>query len=216
LAASRLATIRMRRAALRQAFDIRGDFDAIKESCVPSYCHDNIAAAAVSWWRLLCACRLARGWVRPGPVLDFGAGTGELHHLLAPRGGYHFVEANERCAGVLLRAIPGARRETLESLASDHFAAVFALDSLEHNHDFAFIAEKLLAAVRPGGHLILSGPTENSLYRLGRRLAGFSGHYHVSTIYDIERIVSGLADRRAVRQVPPLLPLFRISVWERR
>jgi hypothetical protein len=61
---------------------------------------------------------------------------------------------------------------------------------------------------------ILSGPTENSLYRLGRRAARFAGDYHKTTIHDIEQLVEA---RRFVRlsrsRVPLGVPLFHVSAW---
>lgn len=207
-----LRTIRRRRAELRTAFDIAHSFESIEESCVPSYCHPNPLAAGISWWRLLAALSLARD--RQGPVLDFGASSGEIYHLRPESGPYHFVEGNEVLAEALLRDAPRARRERLDALPQGRFETVFALDSLEHNPDVPRLLDVLVSALAPGGRLIVSGPTESALYRLGRRLAGFSGHYHHATIYDIERELASRLERRALKNLPPLLPLFRVSAWE--
>jgi SAM-dependent methyltransferase len=210
--AQTLRTIRRRRAELRTAFDIAHSFETIEESCVPSYCHPNPLAAGISWWRLLAALSLARG--RQGPVLDFGAASGEIYHLRAESGAYHFVEGNEVLAEALLRDAPQAHRERLDALPRGRFETVFALDSLEHNPDVPRLLDALVAALAPGGRLIVSGPTESAFYRLGRRLTGFSGHYHHATIYDIERELASRLERRALKNLPPLLPLFRVSAWE--
>jgi hypothetical protein len=81
--------------------------------------------------------------------------------------------------------------------------------------NFAELLEILVRKLAPGGVLILSGPTENGLYRLGRRIAGFDGHYHETTIYHIEAVAERLLRRVAVRSVLPLAPLFRITSWTR-
>jgi len=209
--------VRGRRAALAAHFDVKRQFEEIEESCVPSYVHGNLAAAGVSWWRLILAARLYRKHADGGTVLDFGAASGELAHFLGGGVDYHFVEQDELLAEALGTFVPQAAREYSDKLESGKFDAIFALDSLEHNDDVAAILDVLKAALRPGGLLILSGPTENWLYRLGRRLAGFSGHYHTTTIYDIERLTGERFDLVA-RRIAPFapLPLFSVSVWRRK
>lgn len=209
---STLRLILERRRALQAEFDIPRVFADIQESCIPSYCHSNPLAAAVSWWRLLAARSFYSRFHRPGPVLDFGSGTGEIHHFLDSPVDYHFVEQDERLAQTLLRWIPAAHREYSDRLEPT-FATIFALDSLEHNQDIESLAALLASALRPGGHLIVSGPTENALYRFGRWVAGFQAAYHLNTIYEIEEALGSHLRRVAHRVVPAGIPLFRISVW---
>lgn len=182
---------------------------------VPAYCHANLLAAGVSWWRLLAARTLSGDVAARGPLLDFGASTGELYHLLGGPDAYHFVEQNELVAGHLTRAVPAARRLRLEELPPARFGTIFALDALEHDAEPEASAERLAAALAQGGLLVVSGPTESALYRLGRRIAGFRGHYHQRSVYDVERILAEHLRRRARADVPPLLPLFRLSSWTR-
>ena len=207
-------TIKSRRAALQTQFDVRKEFEVIEESCVPSYVHKNVFAAWTAWSRLNTAARFYARHAPAGDILDFGSATGELRQVLAPRGGYHFVEENETLAEALKANIPDARRETLESLGSGRFTAIFALDSLEHNTQIDPILEVFARALRPDGVFILSGPTENVLYRLGRRMAGFDGHYHVQTIYDIERQVAARFRRTDRTLTPAGIPLFAITAWK--
>ena len=70
----------------------------------------------------------------------------------------------------------GTRRTTLNQAEANSFAAIFALNSLEHNENIPELVDRLVPLLRPDGVFILSGPTESGFYRLGRRLAGFSGH----------------------------------------
>jgi SAM-dependent methyltransferase len=213
---SSLRTIRTRRAELRRELMEQHDFEVLEESCIPSYCHANRLAAATAWWRLLTARALYLRHARPGPILDFGAGSGELFHLLDVGDAYHFVEENETLAGALVRRVPGARREHLDAIPPERFAWIFALDALEHNRDVAGIVDRLVPGLRPDGCLLVSGPTENALYRLGRRIAGFGGHYHSVTIYDIEAVLAERLERVGKRSLPVALPLFRLSLWRRR
>lgn len=207
-------TVKSRRAALRSQFDVRREFETLEESCVPSYVHANPLAAWTAWSRLTAAARLYERHAPAGPVLDFGSATGELRQVLQPlRGDYHFVEQNEVLVSALKKNIPEARREDAADLGEGRFAAVFALDSLEHNEEIGPILEAIARSLRPDGVFILSGPTENALYRLGRRLAGFDGHYHVQTIYDIERQAEAAFQRQARSLQPAGIPLFALSAW---
>lgn len=208
-------TVKSRRAALRAQFDVAREFETIEESCVPSYVHRNVLAAWTAWSRLNAAARLYRRFAPAGPVLDFGSATGELRQVLGDlKGEYHFVEQNEVLVKALMRNVPDAKRQNADSLGKGRYAAIFALDSLEHNEDIGPILAEIAKALRPDGVFILSGPTENVLYRFGRRLAGFGGHYHVQTIYDIERQAAPLFTRLARSMQPAGAPLFSLTAWK--
>lgn len=204
-----------RRRALSQALDVWRRFDVWEESCVPSYCHSNWLAAFISWHRLFKAVELARRYGRPGPVLDFGASVGELGQLLSRAIDYHFVEQDDAPAKYLQRAIPRAVRHTLEGAPEGAYAVVFALDSLEHNENYPDLLRVLISKLAKDGVLILSGPTENLLYRLGRKIAGFSAHYHVTNITMIEHAAASRLVLKTRHTVPYGVPLFRLSAWVR-
>ncbi len=195
---------------------MRREFARVEETCVPSYLHRNPLAAGVAWWRLFAAVQLFGRFGSPGPVLDFGAATGELGQLLGPGIAYEFVEGDEIMAQALVSMAPAAVRRRLETLLPGHYGAVFALDSLEHNENVPDLVDALIGGLRPDGLLIVSGPTENSLYRAGRRLAGFHGHYHHTNIHDIEQVIAARLANRARRMIPTGLPLFSITAWGRR
>lgn len=169
----------------------------------------------MSWLRLFAALSLAKT-LRPDParVLDFGSSVGEIGHLL-PQGKvrYDFIEQNDSSAEVLLLRLHGATRCTLGLTPDDSYDWVFAIDSLEHNDNYAALVKRLSTKLAPGGIFILSGPTENALYRLGRRLAGFNAHYHVTNVYHIESAVGRYLRRAGLTTVPFGMPLFRISGW---
>lgn len=204
--------------------DVARKFEQLEESCVPSYVHRNIAASGVAWLRLLNAAAMYERFAGPGPILDFGSATGEINQVLKgqvfgpgrPPQPYNFCELNEALAKANIDMNPGATRLTLESLPANGFAAVFALDSLEHNENVGELLDSLTKALRHDGVLILSGPTENWLYRTGRRIAGFSGHYHKTTIRNIEDTAAQRLSLVHRKLVPFGVPLFSVSVWRRR
>lgn len=201
-----------RRLALQSHFDVRKQFEEIEESCIPSYVHGNRLAAWVAWQRTKAAARLYDRLAPAGPILDFGAATGEVGHLARKKGPYHIIEQDEILASACT-VWQDAKRVSLENAEPGAYAAMFALDSLEHNDDIPTLIEQLVPLLRADGVFILSGPTESSFYKLGRRLAGFSGHYHHSNIFDIEAIMARHCTLLEARRVPVFPTLFRVTAW---
>lgn len=204
--------IAARRTVLQSHFDVVRQFEEIEESCIPSYVHANRLAAWVAWQRAKVAARLYKQHAADGPILDFGAATGEVGHLIRKRGSYTIIEHDDLLAGAC-GEWQDAQRTTLDRAQPGSFAAIFALDSLEHNEDIPELVSRLVPLLSPDGVFILSGPTESGFYRFGRRLAGFSGHYHHSTIFDIEAIVSRQCRLIDARRVPLFPTLFRVTAW---
>jgi SAM-dependent methyltransferase len=103
---------------------------------------------------------------------------------------------------------------------------ILALDVLEHVDDLAAVLRQMVRLLKQDGLLLVSGPTENWLYRLGRRIgqriAGpeFSGHYHRRNIDDIRcELDKHFAVKIVRRLVYPLTFFVLLSavpapVWE--
>ncbi|HTQ27696.1 MAG TPA: methyltransferase domain-containing protein, partial [Puia sp.] len=97
----------------------------------------------------------------------------------------------------------------------DHsFDYIIALDVLEHINnldDYILLFKKLL---KPGGSIIVSGPTENFLYKIGRKLAGekFTGDYHVNNIHNIKKSFSKSMDTKTLRKLIWPFTLFELFV----
>ncbi len=97
-------------------------------------------------------------------------------------------------------------------LKENSFDYIIALDCLEHieNMDEYILAfSKLL---KPKGIIIVSGPSENLFYKLGRILAGstFNGEYHVSNITMIRKQFSREFKVRSVKKLYYPFVLFEI------
>jgi 2-polyprenyl-3-methyl-5-hydroxy-6-metoxy-1,4-benzoquinol methylase len=119
-------------------------------------------------------------------VLDYGCGAGVLFPALSPRA--------TRLYGVDLVLVPARTTADHYQLPNvvlllpedlparippESLDVVICGEVLEHIDDPAALLATLRDRVKPGGHLLVTAPTENALYRLGRRLAGFRGDYHV-------------------------------------
>jgi len=210
--------IRTRRSDLKNEIDLARTFEEWEETCVPSYCHKNWLAAYVSWKRLFKSVKLANQ-CRPNPtrVLDFGSSVGELGHLLKPLcANYEYVEQDEAASKYLSSRLPHATRTALEEAEDGSYDWIFAIDSLEHNDNFEELVEILSNKLTENGIFILSGPTENKLYKLGRRIAGFSGDYHKTNIYDIEDACRNYYRQVKGCEIMPGMPLFSVTVWEKK
>ncbi len=185
------------------------------EMGVPSYLHRNPAMRWLYWRRLDVALRLAGSDL--GTVLDFGCGPGMLLPLLAARANRvlavdDHLEVARRLADRF--ACPNVSLAPSESVAAMPPASadlILALDVLEHVPDLPATVAQLCRILVPGGRLLVSGSTENLLYRCGRRLAGFSGCYHRRSVYTVlEAIRPHLQISRSVT-LPRACPLFILA-----
>ena len=197
------------------------------EMAVPSYAHRNPLIRWLFWRRLDMALELAG--IRSGTAtLDFGTGSGILLASLAAVSG--------RVVAIDIELGPGTRTAASRDLSVEFVPLVdfsdwvqtnpgtidciFALDVLEHVEDRELIelSVSFRSLLRPHGRLIVSGPTETPMYRLGRALAGFRNDYHHRTIFDIDRVLAhdwGVA-RRAYLPTFPLPRAFVLTRYEPR
>lgn len=189
------------------------------EAALPSYTHNNRVMAWLFWKRIHVALSMA-GDLENQSVLDFGCGGGVTFRYLSEHGcritgcESQFDEmAMEVCRALNIKA--EIYRDLFE-ISETKFDCIFALDVLEHIKDDDKYIDKLIDLAHDKTTIIVSGPTENLLYKAGRRLAGFSGDYHVRNIYYIEQKFrdKGL-ERNALKRLYYPFTLFRISSWSK-
>jgi len=191
------------------------------EMAIPSYLHSNPAMRWIAWRRLEIVAKLLRessGEVRDESgrtVLDFGCGTGVL-----------FDEASQfadKVYGVDIVLEPaqlliekwGLKKVSLmdpetakNELPLRSVDTIIAAEVLEHidpvDDTLAFFRDRLKST----GRLLVSLPTENALYRFGRRLAGFHGHYHESNARTIhQQILDAGFQQQSMQKIPAPGPL---------
>lgn len=187
------------------------------ESALPSYTHKNRLMSYLFWNRLDNAFSLA-GDIKGKKILDFGAGGGVTFKYLGDNDceifacENEFYELTEIVANRLKLKLSLFRN--LMDIKEIKFDIIFALDVLEHIDETDSILQKLIDLSHCETKFIISGPTESFMYKVGRFLAGFKGHYHLKNIYDIERDLkkAGLRLLKVKRLYPPVT-LFRISLW---
>ncbi len=101
------------------------------------------------------------------PVLDYGGGAGVLVHYLASKGwtDVSIADIPSQTIQFVAREMSAMLRNVIVldgsvTLPQAHYAVVTCLDVLEHTFSPIAIVNSLLAALQPGGVLILSFPRE--------------------------------------------------------
>ena len=198
--------------------------DVRDEMAIPSYLHRNPAIHWLIARRMSVVLRLM-SLQRGESLLDFGCGVGMLPLQIEPglariyatdldlAPAQAFLQAHGRDDVMLIGAT------ALEAGIADHsLDCAIALEVLEHVDDVGATAAMLGRKLRRDGRLVVCGPTENTLYALGRRVAGFSGAYHHRDVYDFMRDVEKqgfVATRRARIPLPRPFTLFVATRYER-
>lgn len=198
----------------------RGRLD---EAGFPAYSHSNPLINWLFWQRLYTAMNYIEKYAPYEKAMDFGCGSGVMLSFLAKHS-QHVIAMDidlvplERVKKYIPLAeniqILDANQTSISQLTPKSFNLINALDVLEHVDDLSGTLSALLGLLEPGGRLVVSGPTENVLYQLGRRFAGpeYSGAYHERGIAEVKR---ELNRRASVQQIATLywpVPLFEVFV----
>jgi len=189
----------------------------------PAYSHANPLIHWLFWKRLHIVMDHVQRRAPNGRTLDFGCGSGVMLPFLSG------VCSEVVAADISLLALERMKRHIplalnvsewnisqseISDAAARSFDLILALDVLEHVKDLGATLAGLVRLLRPGGDLVVSGPTENVLYRLGRRLAGreYSGEYHERGVAEIRHALSGHARVTQLATLYWPVPLFEIFV----
>ena len=209
------------KSAFERILDRQNNYE-IDEAALPAYAHRNPLIDYLFWQRIKVAADYANKNSRGKKVLDFGCGSGVLSYLMATNG--YMVTACD----IEFRPLELVKKEIQfpeeiefiegdiisKKLPKQSFDVIFALDVLEHIdnlEDYINVFNELLTA---DGILIISGPTENLLYKIGRKLAGnrFTGDYHVTNIAKIKAKFNLYNSVETIKKLIFPFILFEVSV----
>jgi 2-polyprenyl-3-methyl-5-hydroxy-6-metoxy-1,4-benzoquinol methylase len=191
------------------------------------YAHPNSIARNIFWQRLETGFGLLNNVSAKSKVLDLGGGSGAFLPSLAQR----FAEVS-----VVDLDLDDARRvkdhyslknvrlfeQDISSWDNDEiYDLVIAMDVLEHFADKTVPHRFLGRHLKPDSLLLVSLPTENWLYQLGRSIIGKTkpaDHYHAAhelVQYYQDTGYSRISRLYAPRLGPFALPLFYIALFRK-
>jgi 2-polyprenyl-3-methyl-5-hydroxy-6-metoxy-1,4-benzoquinol methylase len=157
------------------------------EMAIPSYRHKNPVMRWMAYRRVKALEQWMKSYQRSVTnILDFGCGTGILLPAASQiAGSVYGVDLNLKPAQLLteyydLHNIHLLRPENMAAeIAERSIDLIICGDVLEHIEDLNAMLTQFRQLMKKDAHLFVSMPTENALYQIGRKLAGFSGEYHV-------------------------------------
>jgi len=191
------------------------------EAGFPAYSHPNPLINWLFWQRLHKVMDYLERDAPYEHILDFGCGSGVMLPFLCGISTrvtamdidlLPFERISRQRTFPANLTVHDARELTLKDLPNTSFDIIVATDVLEHVDDLPGILADMGTLLKPGGQLVVSGPTENILYKIGRKLAGpeYSGDYHERGILEVRNL---LAEQMQVIHIATLYwpaPLFEI------
>lgn len=209
----------------REILDTTKNYE-LDEAAFPAYAHKNVLIDYLFWKRVQVAFDHAERHKGGKKALDFGCGSGVLSYLLA-KNDYDVtaIDIEFRPLNMIKEKIEFPKNiDFIEGdvltldLPENSFDVIFALDVLEHIENLQDYTERFQHLLTDTGKIIVSGPTENIFYKIGRKIAGerFTGDYHVT---DISKIKSEFENTLHVRTIKKLifpLVLFELFTAEKR
>jgi SAM-dependent methyltransferase len=215
---------------LREVANVEPDAAQRDEMAGPSYLHAIPFVRWVFWKRLDVVRRyLTADADTYTSGLDFGCGLGVMLPTLSAVSQHVYATdlvmapARRLAAAMHLENVAFVEPDDLARIAPASLDFVVSTDVLEHVDDLPAVVDRFYALLKPGGRLVVSGPTENAIYKLGRVLAGFGGKgdYHHTDIHRIHAHItrpgSGfVVAGRHVLPFPPVVEAFYIYSYGKR
>ena len=191
------------------------------EAAFPAYCNKNPLIRYLFWQRVEKILVFLLKQQKLKSVFDFGCGGGVLLPFLSriservtafDKDLRPLEKIRSRVAFPNNVSIWDGQDFSLAEVKPSSFDIVLALDVLEHVEDLQTTLVDLVKLLGEEGEILISGPTENFAYQLGRKLAGpdYSGHYHVRNIYEIKEVLETMAEVTTLSTLYYPAPLFKI------
>jgi 2-polyprenyl-3-methyl-5-hydroxy-6-metoxy-1,4-benzoquinol methylase len=193
----------------------------LDEAAFPAYSHRNPLINWLFWQRLRKVMDHVQNPAPYANILDFGCGSGVMlpylssisTHVTAMDVDLLPIQSVQKYIPLPQNVdVKDATKTAVSDLPANSFDLIIALDVLEHVHDLPQTLSELLALLKTNGRLIVSGPTENILYRLGRKVAGpeYSGAYHERGIAEIKNELLKTSSLEHIATLYWPFPLFEI------
>ncbi len=221
------------RAVIRKAL-AESEPGRLDEAGFPAYSHPNPLINYLFWQRLRKVMDYLERDAPYEHVLDFGCGSGVMLPFLCGISArvtaldvdlLPFERVSRRRPFPPNLQVHDVREVSLKDLLPASFDRIIATDVLEHVDDLPGTLNDMQTLLKPfdksqgkpGGQIVISGPTENILYQIGRKLAGpeYSGDYHERSILEVRDLLG-----RQMQVIPiatlywpaPLFEIFAVSL----
>jgi len=193
----------------------------LDEAGFPAYSHQNPLINWLFWQRLHKAMDYIEKSAPYENALDFGCGSGVMLPFLCGLSSrvtamdidlLPFERVSHQRTFPTNLTVHDAREVTLNELPEACFDLIVATDVLEHVEDIVGTLNAMKTLLKPGGQVVISGPTENILYKLGRALAGpeYSGDYHERGILEVRNLLKQQMQVVPIATLTRLVPLFEV------
>jgi SAM-dependent methyltransferase len=173
----------------------------------------------LNWRKLEAVLSMTNG--ERGTALDLGCGNGVLLPSLSrmfdrvvgidlyPEAAQELVEAQKLSNVEVFK-------ESVYSLPfeAESFDVIFATSCLEHFENFGLAYLNIYEVLKRGGKLFFLIPSENILYRFGRKLLGYqkpTDHYW--TAKDIQSMLRGISYLKQSKNYPFGIPIYRMGEY---
>ncbi len=158
------------------------------EMAIPTYTHQNPLIRWLMWRRYDCLARMLH--TNSSAAMEFGCGIGLFLSELDKHYSQVFaIDLYPQYAMKLCekKNINVKFLNSLRDIEDGTLDVVIAADVLEHIEDLDEYLKHFERILKLGGEFLISGPTENVLYKLGRLIAGFGdkADYHHTNIYHL-------------------------------
>ena len=99
-------------------------------------------------------------------------------------------------------------KEAKQEIIDHSVDVIVAGEVLEHNIPLLDTLQFMRSKISDQGKLLITVPTENVLYRLGRKIAGFKRHFHIEHAASInEKVLKNGFCNPKVTKIPLFSPL---------
>jgi len=197
----------------------------VDEAAFPAYAHRNPLIDFIFWQRIKVAYQYALD-KKAENIMDFGCGSGVLSYLLSNCSHKVYGLDIEMRPLTLIRnhiEFPKNIEFINDSLANANIPnnsidIIYAMDVLEHIEDLGEYIHLFTEKIKDTGAIIVSGPTENILYKIGRKLSGerFTGDYHVNNIGNIRKEFEKTMNVKTISKIIWPFVLFEVFVATRK
>ncbi|MCP4362698.1 MAG: class I SAM-dependent methyltransferase [Chloroflexi bacterium] len=191
--------------------------DERDEMAIPSYLHPNPLLRWMAWRRIEVLAReivkVCKQNGRAAPkrtIMDYGCGTGALFPVeVLQFAQVYGVDIVLDAAQLLVEKKKYQQvhlcspKDAAQEIPNHSLDVIVAAEVLEHISPLTSTLDLFWQKLRPDGKLLITVPTENRMYRFGRRLSGFRKHFHVDQAASIHtQIGQHRFDQPQIEKIP--------------